>query len=151
MIQKLDKTKCRLLLSQNYIGHLSYIFSNKPYVVPITYYYDDITNSIIGYSGKGHKIRALRINRDVSMEVSDVASVNNWKSVLVQGIYREFEGSAAMMNLYKFAEGVKEIIRNVEGKDLKYISEFSNKIYKEGQPIVFKIHIEELTGRERKY
>ena len=151
MIQKLDKTKCRLLLSQNYIGHLSYIFNNKPYVVPITYYYDDMTNAIIGYSGIGHKIRALRINRDVSMEVSEVASVNNWKSVLVQGTYREFEGSTALMNLHKFAEGVKDIIKNVEGKELSFISDFSNKIYKEGQPVVFKIDVEELTGRERKH
>lgn len=151
MIQKLDKTKCRLLLSQNYIGHLSYIFNNKPYVVPITYYYDDMTNAIIGYSGIGHKIRALRINRDVSMEVTEVASVNNWKSVLVQGIYREFEGSTALMNLHKFAEGVKDIIKNVEGKELSFISDFSNKIYKEGQPVVFKIDVDELTGRERKH
>lgn len=137
------------MLSQNYIGHLAYIFNNKPYVIPITYYYDVTTDSIIGYSGKGHKIRAMRINRDVSMEVSEVDSVNHWKSVLVQGIYREFEGSTAIMNLHKFAVGVKEIIRNVEGKDLSYISDFSSKIYKEGAPIIFKIDIEELTGRAR--
>ena len=67
MIKKLNTSKCRLLLSQNYIGHLAYTFNNKPYVVPITYYYDYSTNAIIGYSGKGHKIKALRINKDVSM------------------------------------------------------------------------------------
>lgn len=151
MIQKLDKSTCKLLLSQNYIGHLSYIFNNKPYVVPITYYYDAATDSIIGYSGKGHKIRAMRINGDVSIVVSEIGSVSNWKSVLAQGIYREFEGSTAIMNLHKFAVGVKEIIRNVEGKDLSYISDFSSKIYKEGPPIVFKIEVEELIGRLRKY
>jgi nitroimidazol reductase NimA-like FMN-containing flavoprotein (pyridoxamine 5'-phosphate oxidase superfamily) len=150
MIHKLNPSKCRLLLTQNYIGHLSYIFNNKPYVIPITYYYDVTTGSIIGYSGKGHKIRAMRINRDVSMEVSEVDSVSNWKSVLVQGIYREFEGSTAKMALRKFVEGVKEIIGNIEGKNLSYISDFSNKIYKEGPPIVFNIEIEELIGRYRK-
>lgn len=151
MIQKLDKSKCRTLLSQNYIGHLAYIFNNRPYVLPITYFYDESTNSIIGYSGKGHKIRALRINRDISMEVSEVDTVSNWKSVLVQGSYREFEGSTAKINLHKFSEGVKEVISYKEGKNLSYISEFSSKIYKEGPPIVFKIDIEELTGRERRH
>ena len=112
MIQKLDNYKCRKLLSQNYIGHLAYTFNNKPFVVPITYYYDNINNTVIGYSGKGHKIKALRINRDVSMEVSVVNSVNNWESVMVQGIYREFEGSTAKINLHKFSEGVKAIINN---------------------------------------
>ena len=111
MIQKLHKSKSRLLLSQNYIGHLAYIFYNKPYVVPITYYYDIATNSIIGYSGKGHKIRAMRMNREVSLEVSEVDSISNWKSILVQGKYREFEGSTAIMNLRKFAEGVKGIMK----------------------------------------
>lgn len=149
MIQKLDNYKCRKLLSQNYIGHLAYTFNNKPFVVPITYYYDNINNTVIGYSGKGHKIKALRINRDVSMEVSVVNSVNNWESVMVQGIYREFEGSTAKINLHKFSEGVKAIINNREGKNLEFIGEFSSKIYKEGPPIVFKIEIEELTGRER--
>ena len=150
MIQKLNISKCKLLLSQNYIGHLSYIFNNKPYVVPITYYYDVTTHSIIGYSGNGHKIRAMRINKEVSMEVSEVDSASHWKSVLVQGIYHEFEGSTAKMALRKFAEGVKEIIRTIEGKHLSYISDFSSKIYKEGPPIVFNIEIKELIGRHRK-
>jgi nitroimidazol reductase NimA-like FMN-containing flavoprotein (pyridoxamine 5'-phosphate oxidase superfamily) len=151
MIQKLNTSKCRLLLSQNYIGHLAYTFNNKPYVVPITYYFDHSTNTILGYSGKGHKIRALRINRDVSMEVSEVDSINNWKSILVQGTYREFEGSTAKINLHKFSEGVKKAVNIKEGKNLNYIGEFSSKIYKEGPPIVFKIDIEELTGREREH
>ena len=137
------------MLSLNYIGHMSYIFNNKPYVVPITYYFDVNNNSIIGYSGKGHKIKALRINNDVCIEVLEIETINNWRSVLVQGRYREFEGSSAKMNLHKFSEGIKEIIRNVEGRELKYISDFSNKIYKDGPSVVFKIEIEELNGKER--
>ena len=150
MILKLGKSKCRTLLSNNYIGHLAYIYKNRPLVIPITYYYDDSINALLGYSGNGHKINALRIDNGVSLEISEIASVNTWKSVLVQGSFYEFEGSTAKINLHKFSEGVKEIIRKKEGKDLKYLSEFSSKIYKEGPPIVFKIEIEELTGRERK-
>jgi len=150
MILKLGKSKCRTLLSENYIGHLAYIYNNSPYVIPITYYYDDSTNALIGYSGNGHKINALRINNEVSVEVSEINSVNNWKSVVTHGTYREFLGSASKFNLHKFSEGVKEIIKTKEGKDLKFLSEFSSKIYKEGSPIVFKIDIEEITGRERK-
>lgn len=149
MIENLNKARCRILLSQNYIGHLSYISNNRPFVVPITYYYDKTSNAILGYSGKGHKIRALRINRDVSMEVSEVDSVSQWKSVMVQGHYREFEGSTAKIYLHKFAEGVKGLILRKEGKDLNFISEFSSKAFKEGLPIVFKIDIEEITGKER--
>ncbi|SHH67158.1 pyridoxamine 5'-phosphate oxidase family protein [Winogradskyella jejuensis] len=151
MIRALKDIESKHLLANNYIGHLSYLFKDKPYVLPITYYYDVLNNIIIGYSGKGHKIRALRINNQVAMEVSEIESVNNWKSILVQGSYKEFEGSTAKINLHKFSEGVKEVISKKEGKDLKFLSEFSSKIYKEGPPIVFKINVEEITGRERKY
>ena len=150
MILKLGKSKCKKVLSNNYIGHLAYIDNNQPYVVPITYYYDDVTNAIIGYSGYGHKIKALRIKNVASIEVSEIDSVNKWRSVVVYGTYREFLGSTAKINLHKFSEGVKDIIKKTEGRDLKFLSEFSSKIFKEGSPIVFKIHIEDLTGRERK-
>tara|TARA_R110002072_G_scaffold271545_1_gene431538 strand:- start:229 stop:681 length:453 start_codon:yes stop_codon:yes gene_type:complete len=150
MILKLGKSKCRRVLSNNYIGHLAYVYNKSPYVIPITYHYDDIANAIIGYSGIGHKIKALRINSEVSLEVSEIDSVNKWQSVVVHGTYREFLGSTAKINLHKFSEGVKDIIKKTEARDLKFLSEFSSKIFKEGSPIVFKIDIEGLTGRERK-
>lgn len=149
MIVKLVNSKCRALLSNNYIGHLAYIYKNRSYVLPITYYYDGSLNALLCYSGNGHKIKALRIDNNVSLEVAEIDSINIWKSVLVQGVYREFEGSTAKIKLHEFSEGVKEIIRKTEGRNLKYLSEFTSKIYKEGSPIVFKIDIEELTGRER--
>jgi nitroimidazol reductase NimA-like FMN-containing flavoprotein (pyridoxamine 5'-phosphate oxidase superfamily) len=149
MILKLGKSKCRSLLSNNYIGHLAYIYKNRPFVLPITYFYDDSTNALIGYSGNGHKINALRIDNGVSVEVAEIDSIDTWKSVLVEGTFYEFEGSTAKISLHKFCEGVKETIRKKEGRDLKFLSEFSSKIFKEGPPIVFKIKIEELTGRER--
>jgi nitroimidazol reductase NimA-like FMN-containing flavoprotein (pyridoxamine 5'-phosphate oxidase superfamily) len=151
MIQKLDNINCKLLLSQNYIGHLSYIFNNRPYVVPITYFYDVSHNTILGYSGNGHKTRALRINRECALSISDVDTVTHWKSVLVHGSYREFEGSTAKINLHKFSEGVKAVVSEKDHKQPNFISEFSSKIYKDGPPIVFKIEIEEITGRERAY
>ncbi|WP_223550367.1 pyridoxamine 5'-phosphate oxidase family protein [Aestuariivivens sp. NBU2969] len=151
MILKLGKSKCYQLLQNNFIGHLAYIYNNHPYIVPITYFYDNSANAIIGYSGIGHKIKALRINSAVSLEVSEIDSVNNWRSVVAYGVYDEFIGSAAKINLHKFTEGVKGLIKWKEGRDLKFLSEFSSKIYKEGTPVVFKIDIDDVTGRERQF
>jgi nitroimidazol reductase NimA-like FMN-containing flavoprotein (pyridoxamine 5'-phosphate oxidase superfamily) len=151
MILNLNKSECYQILSKNYIGNLSYVFLNRPFVVPITYYFDEINNRILGYSGSGHKVKALRINNSASLGISKVESVNNWRSVQVQGTYREFEGSAAKINLHKFTEGVKELIKVKEGKDLHFLSEFSSKIYKEGMPIMFMLDIDEITGKARQY
>ncbi|MEO1032754.1 MAG: pyridoxamine 5'-phosphate oxidase family protein [Bacteroidota bacterium] len=150
MIYNLKKHKCQELLHDNYIGHLGYVFKNRPFVLPITYYYNMLTNRITCYSGEGHKIRALRANNNVSLEVAQIDSVNQWQCVVVEGIYREFNGSAAKLNLHNFFEGVKGLIQKKEGRNPKFISEFSSKLYKEGPPVVFEIAISEVSGRERK-
>jgi len=148
MIRNLDKDDCELILRQNYIGHLGYIFKNIPFVIPITYFFKD--NRIICYSGEGHKIDAMRKHAPISMEVSNINSVDDWNSVAVHGSYEEFEGSEAKALLHDFSLGIKDIIMNKEHRDLNFISEFSAKIAKNDIPIVFVINIESVTGKMRR-
>lgn len=148
MIKNLNDADCKLLLKQNYIGHLGYIYKDRPYVIPITYFFND--NRIICYSGEGHKIDAMRKHAPITLEVSDITSVNNWMSVAVHGSYEEFEGSEAKALLHDFSLGIKDIILNKELRDLNFISEFSAKIAKNDIPIVFVINIEDLKGKIRR-
>lgn len=149
MIKKLDKKESIHILKDNYIGYLGYVYLNRPFVVPITYYYDETQNTIICYSGEGHKIMAMRKNNAVSLNVSDVYSVNSWKSVLVHGTYEELIGSDGKAQLHAFSLGIKELIRNKLEGDPNYISDFSSKIYKGEIPIVFRIQIDDITGKKR--
>ncbi|RNC87742.1 MAG: flavin mononucleotide-binding protein [Winogradskyella sp.] len=149
MIKNLTKQEISYVLKSHYIGHLAYTYLGKPFVVPITYYYDEKNTTIICYSGEGHKINALRKNNNVALEVSEINSVNNWRSVLVHGQYEELKGSTAKAELHGFSLGVKDLIIKNEQRELNFISEFSSKIYKGEIPIVFKILIEDITGKER--
>ena len=149
MIKNLDLKESLFVLENNYIGHLSYIYQNKPYVVPITYYLDQANNAIICYSGEGHKITAMRKNNAVSLQVSEISTVNNWKSVLVHGTFEQHFGSGAKAYLHAFSLGVKDVIMEKEHAKLDYISEFSSKIYKGETPIVYLIKIEDITGKKR--
>ena len=149
MIRSLNEKESYKLLEVNYIGHLAYIFDNKPFVVPITYYFDTEKNVIIGYSAKGHKVTAMRRNSSVSLEVSEIDSVNDWKSVLVHGTYEELENTEATARIHDFSLGVKDLIVNKEQRKLDFISQFSSKIYKDDFPIVFHINIESITGKLR--
>ncbi|SEA55727.1 pyridoxamine 5'-phosphate oxidase family protein [Bizionia paragorgiae] len=137
------------ILEDNYIGNLGYISQNKPFVVPITYFYNKEKHAIIGYSAMGHKIRALRENREVSLLVTDIDSVNAWKSVLVHGKYQELSTSEAKSQMHTFSLGVKDLIINNELRTVNFIEEFSSKIDTDDYPIVFLIHIDEITGRIR--
>ena len=124
------------VLRDNYNGHLAYISKGKPYVLPITFYFDATDHSIISYTTEGHKIDAMRENPLVSMISEQVQSLANWKSVLIQGSFEELEGSLAKQKLQQFSEGVKNITQRKEHKNVEFIDEFSSKSYTGGAPIV---------------
>jgi len=150
MIRTLTKIESKNILANNYIGNLSYIYLNRPFIAPITYHYVKDKNIIIGYSAKGHKILAMRKNINICLNVLEVDSVNSWISVLAHGTYNELSGTAAKAKLHEFSLGVKKLIINKEQRDLDFISEFSSKIYKDDLPIIFTINVDEITGKMRK-
>ena len=150
MIRSLKEKECIHILINNYIGNLSYIYNGRPFIAPITYYFDEATKTIIGYSAEGHKVRSMRKNNNVSVGVSDVDSVNSWESVLVHGTFIELSGSEAKAQLHLFSLGVKDLIINKEHRKLDFISEFSSKIYKDDLPVIFHIKVDEITGKMRR-
>ena len=150
MIRTLNPKECSRVLETNYIGQLAYIYRNWPYVVPITYFFDKDQHAIIGYSAEGHKINAMRKHTSVSLGVSEIDSVNSWQSVLAQGAFVELSGSDAKSQLHLFSLGVKHLIIENEHRELDFISQFSSKINTEDFPIIFRIKVEEMTGKLRR-
>ena len=149
MILNLNKKDCLTLLESNYIGHLAYLFGKYPIVIPITYFYDKAEHFIICYSSEGQKINAMRKHKFVSLSVSDITSVNKWKTVLVEGIYEELKGSDAKNYLHEFAKGIKDLMATKEQKIVDFISDFSSKLEVEGIPVVFRIKNPEISGKQR--
>jgi len=149
MFKNLEKKEIDYILENHYIGQLGYIFNNKPFVIPITYFFDKQRNVIICYSGDGHKMNAMRKNNAVSLQVSDIDSVSDWRSVLVHGTFELHYGSDAKAYLHQFSLGIKDIILEKEHSKANFISDFSSKIYKDNVPSVFIIKIENITGKKR--
>ena len=150
MITSLNEKECMNILAENYIGQLAYIYKDRPFIVPITYYFDK-KNIIVGYSDEGHKTMAMRKNSRVSLQISEIKNINNWSSVLAHGIYQEISGSDAKKYLHEFALGIKELILRKEERSLSSIGHFSSKIYTNNPSIIFKISVVEVTGKKRIY
>ncbi|TCP25155.1 hypothetical protein EV195_104188 [Tenacibaculum skagerrakense] len=149
MIRDLNITESKAILAENYIGNLSYIYDDKPYIVPITYFFNSEKNAFIIYSSVGHKTHALEKNNAVSIGVTEIENINNWKSVLAQGVYEKLSSIDSKACLREFATGIKELISKKEEKNPLFISEFSSKMYYDKVPIVFKIKIDSITGKYR--
>lgn len=137
------------VLENNYIGSLAFIAHSVPYVLPVTYFYCREENCIVSYSMEGHKINALRENPQVALGVYEMNSVNDWRSVLVHGIYEELHQIDAKQYLHRFAEGVRDNLKETPSSDSRFIQDFSSRANSEGLPVVYRIKIEEWSGKQR--
>ena len=150
MYTNLGEKESLSVLKNDYLGHLSYIYQNKPFVVPITYFYEADKNVIICYSAEGHKMKAMRQNNQVALSVVDVDGLTKWKSVMAHGEFEQLFGPDAKSYLHSFSLGIKELIERKELKELSFISEFSSKAVNENIPMIFIIKINEITGKTRR-
>lgn len=75
------------LLKECRIGRLGCIDNGEPYVVPINYLFDD--GSIYSHSLPGRKIEALRANPRACLQVDQIETDFNWRSVIAHGTFDE--------------------------------------------------------------
>lgn len=147
MLKTLEIDDCLTMLGNNYIGRLGYIFGQTPYIIPITFYHDANAKSIISYSAKGHKLHAMRQYNKVTLQVDEIASLQSWKSVLVLGRFEELLGSDAKLYLRRFSNGVREIMEHKGLTVPKFIKDFSNVQENRGIPTVYRLIINDITGK----
>ncbi|WP_373517739.1 pyridoxamine 5'-phosphate oxidase family protein [Pricia sp.] len=148
-VKNMETLECLQLLDENYIGRLAYISWGTPHINPITYYHDAEEKCILSYSAPGYKIEAMEKHGSVAFQVDDIRSIQQWRSVLVQGRFEQLEGSTAKMHLHRFAEGVQRTIAKKEGEAPKFIKDFSSHLQEREIPIVYRIHIKDIVGKFR--
>ena len=134
-----------LLMSQA-IGRVGCHSGGKTIVVPITYAFDG--KRIIGNTTAGEKIAFMRANPSVCLEVDQVKDLRNWRSVIVQGRYRELKGEDASLAMSYLVRAVKPHLPSETmmpghgGASIRPRSHLG-----ESDTIVFCLDILEKTGR----
>ena len=69
--------------------------SDRPYLVPIALTYE--ASSLFGHTGPGTKLRAMRANPRVAIEVDHADASDTWESVVADGTYVELTGPDAQV------------------------------------------------------
>ena len=87
MIKPLSVNDARDLLERSRVGRLGCIAGNEPYVVPVSYLFED--DSIYVHSTVGLKITALRANPRACLQVDESRDDYHWKSAIGFGEYEE--------------------------------------------------------------
>jgi nitroimidazol reductase NimA-like FMN-containing flavoprotein (pyridoxamine 5'-phosphate oxidase superfamily) len=146
MLGKLNDTQIEKLLEEQVIGRIACQANEEIYLVPINYVYRD--GCIYSHSGEGKKIRMMRENPKVCFEADDIRSVFQWQSVIAKGIYEEItdidEKQQAMQGII---HRIMPLVTSPEGHPSHGITEKDSDVGTTVELIVYRIRLEEKTGR----
>jgi uncharacterized protein len=87
MSNPLPESEARELLASNKIGRLGCIVDGEPYVVPINYVFEG--DFIYSHSLPGRKIDGLRANPRACLQVDEIYTDLEWRSVIAYGTFEE--------------------------------------------------------------
>lgn len=97
--------ECEKLLAEGKYAHLGCVDGGQPYVFPITYAYE--RGVLYGVTMEGTKIRIMRANPSVCVQVERVASESDWESVMCFGEYEEITDHDEVQRLKLLLGGVR--------------------------------------------
>jgi len=95
LVHKLTASECREVLARARLGRLACVHSDQPYIVPVSVHFDPDDNALYGFSTLGQKIRWMRENPLVCVEVEEIVSRRHWTTVVAFGRYEEIPRTGA--------------------------------------------------------
>jgi len=134
----LSQDECTSLLSAARYGRLGLARDSRPYVVPMSYVYDD-GKIYLHSSGRGKKIEYATKNPRVCFQI-DVLEEGHWSSVIAYGVSRISEKVEAKQKM--FDAFTKKGQGGHGGK------KFSREELEKMPMTIWEIEIEEITGKE---
>lgn len=144
MFGELTSAESDLFLKENIYGRIGCHAFGKTYIVPISYAYSD--RKIYGRTFDGLKVSMMRNNPFVCFEVDVLDDMANWKSVIIQGYYKELQGTdrdQAIEMLLKRAP-VHEVSETVK---ITRNWPFPDANPGDVSGIIFQIEVQEISGR----
>jgi nitroimidazol reductase NimA-like FMN-containing flavoprotein (pyridoxamine 5'-phosphate oxidase superfamily) len=134
----LSQDECSNLLSAAKYGRLGLSKDNLPYVVPMSYVYQD-GNIYLHSRGRGKKVEYVTENPRVCFQI-DVLEKERWLSVIASGVARLSDSVEAKQKM--FDAFTKKGQGGHGGK------KFSREELERMPMTIWVIEIEDLTGRE---
>jgi hypothetical protein len=86
-IDELNETECRAILSRASMARLGCSLNDQPYVVPVGIACEE--DYIYVFSTLGQKIKWMRSNPKVCVQIDEIKSQSDWVSVIANGEYHE--------------------------------------------------------------
>jgi uncharacterized protein len=137
----ISEQECSELLKRVSIGRLACSLDDQPYVVPVAFSYEP--DCIYIFSTLGKKIKWMRQNPKVCLQVDEIGNRSNWLSVIVTGTYlelREPQYTAQREHAVEQLAQYSEWWRNALAERRELTSDLSI------ESVFFRIDIGSMTG-----
>lgn len=144
MIKELSNDEAYELVKNGVYGRLGCHANGETYVVPISYAYKD--NALYFHTQEGKKVNMMRINPSVCFHVDELQDIFDWRSVIIQGQFKELEGEERTSGLKILLDREVPVLPPSTMKLAKDWP-FTTGGYDAIKGVVFKIEINELSGR----
>ena len=139
----IGEAECKELLKRVTVGRLGSSLNNQPYVVPICFSFIPEKNCLYLFSTVGQKIKWMRENPKVCLEVDEIASRANWTSVVVNGKYIELHEPKFSVERQKALQVLSEYSnwwRTPLAERREQVSD------EEIEPVFFRIDVSSISG-----
>jgi uncharacterized protein len=141
VIKELTETECREFLTKASIARLGCCLDEQPYIVPICIAYEP--ECIYFFSTLGKKIKWMRANPKVCVQVDQLNSRSDWVSVIANGQYEEL----AEPRYTDERNHARKLLERHHQWWLNALAERRNQLADQQiTPIFFRVKIDSLSG-----
>ena len=142
-IHDMTEAECRQALKQANVGRIVCAFENQPYIVPIYFAYQ--APHLYAVSTVGQKIKWMRANPLVCVEVDEITSREEWMSVIVFGHYEE------LSDLPEHQRAREESLALLQKRSVWWwepacVCENHRDTPHSCTPVAYRIHIDQISG-----
>ena len=142
LIQEMTDSESNDLLARLGTGRLACARDNQPYIVPINFVLE--AGRLYGFATLGQKIEWMRLNPRVCVQTDEIRSHFQWKSVVVLGRYEELREEAEHKK--RRTHAITLLANRSLWWQVAYATDHLRGRSGEPVPVVFCVHIEEISG-----
>ena len=143
LIKTMTRQACVDLLKRTKTGRLACAHEGQSYITPMSFVYDG--NCLYSFSTVGQKITWMRANPLVCVEVDELVSPREWKTVVVLGRYEELPNTPGDDELRSYAYALLQ--RRPLWWEPGYVRTIVDGKERPIEFLYFRIHIDQMSGR----
>lgn len=143
----MNSTQCEHVLQSCLIGRIGCYNLGKVYIVPVSYAFKK--GYLYACSKEGLKVEMMRKNPKVCFQADQVDNLRNWRSIIAWGTFDEINRSQEQDKALKILSEKFHVFQT--GDTLQPVFTSPDGLQKkEKKPLLFRIKIEEISGRFEK-